>query len=382
MNRILNQEDNVKIEELRKSEKFFRLISENANDMISILNQRYKYEYINEKPHLDILGYDSDDLIGKSAWKLMHPDDISNFITVLKDKKRYEEIILELRVKHKNGDWIWTHSKGSMFKAENNEEKVLLVSRDITTRKNVEEKLKESENKYREAYTRANFYKNLFVHDISNIINIIKTASELCLDFMDSPNKSEMLKDYLSMIREQIIRGSKLIKNVHRLSEIEETKQTEKSMELCKVLKESVNYIYKSYKRKKLKIDIDLQSKKIFVQADNLLSEAFENILINAITNNDKPIVKISVKISEIEKNNRSYAKLEFIDNGIGISETRKELIFQEGYKKDKYTKGMGFGLTLVKKIINSYNGQVWVQDRVQGDYTKGANFVLLIPTR
>jgi len=42
--------------------------------------------------------------------------------------------------------------------------------------------------------------------------------------------------------------------------------------------------------------------------------------------------------------------------------------------------RGMGLGLSLVKKIIESYHGQIWVEDRVKGDSTRGSNFVLLIP--
>ena len=40
----------------------------------------------------------------------------------------------------------------------------------------------------------------------------------------------------------------------------------------------------------------------------------------------------------------------------------------------------MGFGLTLVKKIIESYKGKIWIEDRVEGDCTQGSNFVFLIP--
>ena len=40
----------------------------------------------------------------------------------------------------------------------------------------------------------------------------------------------------------------------------------------------------------------------------------------------------------------------------------------------------MGFGLSLVKKILEGYNGKIWVEDRIQGDYTKGSNFIVLIP--
>ncbi|MHA2131556.1 MAG: ATP-binding protein, partial [Promethearchaeota archaeon] len=74
------------------------------------------------------------------------------------------------------------------------------------------------------------------------------------------------------------------------------------------------------------------------------------------------------------------YAKYEFIDNGFGISDQKKEVLFQERFNKEKGSKGMGFGLTLVKKIIESYKGEIWVEDKVKDDYTQGSNFVFLIP--
>jgi len=72
--------------------------------------------------------------------------------------------------------------------------------------------------------------------------------------------------------------------------------------------------------------------------------------------------------------------KIEFKDNGIGVTDPAKEIIFKGGYKRDKKFRGMGLGLSLVKKILESYNGEIWVEDRVPGDYTKGSNFVILIP--
>lgn len=39
----------------------------------------------------------------------------------------------------------------------------------------------------------------------------------------------------------------------------------------------------------------------------------------------------------------------------------------------------MGIGLSLVKNIINSYGGQAWVENRVNGDYSKGSNFIILL---
>ena len=40
----------------------------------------------------------------------------------------------------------------------------------------------------------------------------------------------------------------------------------------------------------------------------------------------------------------------------------------------------MGLGLYLVKSLVESYGGRVWVEDRIAGDHTKGARFVVMLP--
>ncbi len=86
---------------------------------------------------------------------------------------------------------------------------------------------------------------------------------------------------------------------------------------------------------------------------------------------NDNPKVEILVIISKMQKKSIKYLKIEFKDNGIGITDPAKEIIFKGGYKRDKKLRGMGLGLSLVKKILASYNGEIWVEDRVPGDYSK-----------
>ena len=71
---------------------------------------------------------------------------------------------------------------------------------------------------------------------------------------------------------------------------------------------------------------------------------------------------------------------MEFSDNGIGISNDRKITLFEKKHVKDISTKGLGIGLTLVKKIVERYNGEIWVEDRIEGDYKQGSNFIVLIP--
>jgi signal transduction histidine kinase len=119
---------------------------------------------------------------------------------------------------------------------------------------------------------------------------------------------------------------------------------------------------------------------KISIQADELLKDVFENILINAVKHNDNPNIEIVIKTSKLQDDGIFFLQIEFIDNGKGIPEARRKSIFTRGFKEDRSVSGMGLGLSLVKTITDKYNAKILIESRVQEDYSKGTNFKLLFP--
>ncbi|MBD3194156.1 MAG: histidine kinase, partial [Candidatus Lokiarchaeota archaeon] len=75
-----------------------------------------------------------------------------------------------------------------------------------------------------------------------------------------------------------------------------------------------------------------------------------------------------------------NYIRVELIDNGNGIEDNRKKSIFDRAFKMDNDMKGLGLGLSLVNKILVLFDGKIWVEDRIEGDYTKGSKFIILVP--
>jgi len=227
-------------------------------------------------------------------------------------------------------------------------------------------------------------YGDLLIHDFGTILQNIKFSIDLSTYYL---NKPEEMKNLVNIINRHVIRGMQLISNVQNLSKIDESKKSIQSIDVLEVLKKSINFIESAFQESYLKIGINYSiphissPDRLYVQCNNLLQNAFENILFNAIHYNKNTCVEILVKISMKELNNTQFVKLEFIDNGIGVGNPRKKIIFEKGYEKHKGGKGMGFGLSLVKKLIENYNGHIWVEDKVKGDYKKGSNFVILIPS-
>jgi len=137
---------------LEESEEKYRLISENAYDMITILNDKFEYEYINEQTFLKVLGYSSEDMIGKSALLFVHPEDLRRTANKLRKGFKTGVGSDELRFRNKNGGYLWIEVKGSTFINKDGDVKALIISRNISERKKAEQRIKESEKKYRHLY--------------------------------------------------------------------------------------------------------------------------------------------------------------------------------------------------------------------------------------
>ncbi|TFG15169.1 MAG: PAS domain-containing sensor histidine kinase [Promethearchaeota archaeon] len=239
---------------------------------------------------------------------------------------------------------------------------------------------KGSESRYRNAYERSDFYKELFAHDIGNILQVINSSAEIIQHYFKSSEKSVDLAEILNMIKEQVMKGKKLISNVHKLSDLEEINLSLYKIDVIHFLEQAIILMQKIHRERDMDIKIKASDEKYYVFANEFLEDLFDNLLINAIKYNDNTRNEILIKISKAKKYNRNYIKMEFLDNGIGIEDQRKEIIFQRGNREIKGTKGMGLGLSLVKKIVENYKGQIWVEDKVKGDYSKGSNFVLMLP--
>jgi signal transduction histidine kinase len=244
----------------------------------------------------------------------------------------------------------------------------------------VEDRIKKSETKFRGAFNRAEFYKDLFAHDISNILQNVKTSLELVSQWYPLEDKKEEIDKIFNIMDEQVTRGSKLVDNIRKFSQVEEEILNLGKVNLITNLDLSVKFIAESYPTKDIRIQRNYEFKELYVNANDLLLDVFENILINAVKYNDKSQIEIEIEISKIIQSEISYIKIEFKDNGIGIPDEMKEVVFKSVIKNRGKVKGMGLGLLLVKRILDNYNGKIWVEDKVKGDYTKGSNFIMVIP--
>ena len=376
------------ITERKKSEialniekKFTEDILNSSVDTIFVFDPETGKAYRWNRVFAEVSGYTDEEIS-----KMKAPDSFYNEEDLKRASEASKEVLkegtttVEMSLITKNGKGIPYEYMATTFKSSDGKILIVSVGRDITERKEAERKLRESEKKYHEAYNRANFYKDLFAHDINNILQVINSSAELISYQLEDSEKGKDIENIANIIRKHVQKGAKLVNNVRTLTELDKGDQIIEPIEVISVLKNSIKFIQSAYSERKVDINIDAFANMLSVQANELLQEIFDNILINAVKYNENSNVEIQIKITKDPNESKNLIKMEFLDNGIGIKEDKKEILFKEGYRKLKGSKGMGLGLSLVSKIIKSLNGKIWVEDRVKGDYTKGSNFIIELP--
>lgn len=241
----------------------------------------------------------------------------------------------------------------------------------------MEKSLEKSET----AYKRLDFYRDIFSHDISNILQSILSSVELISSKKEEISDGEMLETLLNMIHSEIDKGRRLIENIRLLTKLEKKKEAIQRIDLCESLKESIEIIKKRFLIKKINIETNLFREQIYVQANQFLLYIFLNLLRNAIIFNKNQNVEILINTMGEEIDKVKHIKVEIVDNGRGIKDKRKMEIFQRSIENVEDLSRIGLGLTLVNNIIESYDGKIWIENRIKNDYSKGSKFIIVLPT-
>jgi len=232
------------------------------------------------------------------------------------------------------------------------------------------------------ALEREDLYSDILAHDMNNVLTNLSLGVELLKKSKNNPGlmDSKKIDNIFDNLKGQITRGINLISNIQKLSQMKEEGFNFEIRDTLEILKKVQNRVLNTYPQKKINIDIDSEIQECPIKCDALIEDVFENLMLNAIQYNDSEIKRIEIKISREDVDGTPHFKFQFIDNGMGIHEEMKKRLFKERIEKESRKKGMGMGLLLVNKIIKNIGGRIKTQNRIPEDYTKGSNFIILLP--
>ncbi|MFX1503981.1 MAG: ATP-binding protein, partial [Promethearchaeota archaeon] len=280
---------------------------------------------------------------------------------------KYGESRNEMRLKHKDGHYIWFEHKGKKFVDIDGTAKAIIISRDITERKKAENIQLEEYKKLEEISQIKSELIMKASHELKTPLNSVYAASQLLLRNF----KKEFGENELNFL-EIIYRGSQklrlLIDNLLDISKLEsnELKLDLKDENLVELIKDCVNDLKLRADKKKLNIKVNLPEKCILYIDRIRLEQVIINLLSNAIKYTPSAGT-IFINLNDKKEN----IELSVKDTGIGITNKEKGQLFKKFGKfnrinqySDISTEGAGLGLYISKEIVELHKGKIIVQSQ------------------
>jgi diguanylate cyclase (GGDEF)-like protein/PAS domain S-box-containing protein len=174
-------------EALKESENKYRLLADNLEDVIFVLDMNLRITYVSPSVKI-LMGYEQEDLLTLLASEMMTPTswdlatkNISEIMELEKAGKREipQSQILQLEMRRKDGGTVWTEVKASFVRDENQRPVGIIgVGRDISERKRADKELRESEERFKRIFDEGPFGMGLESPD-RTIIAVNKVLCEL-----------------------------------------------------------------------------------------------------------------------------------------------------------------------------------------------------------
>lgn len=363
---------------LRANEIYFRSLIENAMDIVTVLNGDGTIRY--ESPSIKrVLGYEQEELNGRSVFDFIHPDDI------VKVRNVFEAVvgsagssqILELRFQRKNGSWRVLESVGKNLIDDPHVAGVVVNSRDITERRMFEQQVQRQERLAVVGQLAAGI-----AHDFNNVMAVIVLYSQL---LSVSPNLTAKEKRQLQIIFNEGKRAAELTSQI--LDFGRKSVLRRQLLDMGPFLEEFVQLLRRTLPEY---IEIDMaheEDANYLVTADpTRLQQALMNLALNARDAMPKG-GRIQIELGRLDFQPQEqppvpdmvageWVKIVVSDNGSGISAQEQDHLFEPFYTTKEPGKGTGLGLAQVYGIVKQHNGFIGVES----DLGWGTTFTIVLP--
>jgi PAS domain S-box-containing protein len=351
---------------LKKSESAYRLLAENATDMITKHDLSGNYFYVSTASY-SLLGYAPEDLIGKCAFDFLHPDDWIKIKSGVDDFIRlsFGVYTASYRYRKKDGTYTWIESTNKILYKDGSDEVegVIAVSRDITERKSFEAKL---EDKIKELDTF--IYRSS--HDLKGplasllgLVNVAKTE-------LQEPQSLE----YMHMIERSVKHLDSILMDLLNITRITQGHLNNTPVNFNELIHATLKSFENLEEFRKVEIMVDIEQKTNLYYDKSLLNNILHNLIINAIKYKDPKKSQCFVKIRLTQHEHE--VELLISDNGEGIPEQMQRSVFEMFFRGNTKSSGTGLGLYIVKNAVSKLGGNIYLNS-VEGE---GSTFRISLP--
>jgi C4-dicarboxylate-specific signal transduction histidine kinase len=320
---------------------------------------------------LELLGFPKSHQITLDGWlKLVHSDDLLQFKQFMNLEDGSSKNALEFRFHHPKRSIIWLRAVAEVgFDLKAKPSEFYGVVSDVTAQKEKElvatDLLREELARAHEAVKSSNRLATIgeasasLAHELKTPLSVLMTQLQN-LNVLHQLNRlgEKELGEYISLmttVTEGLLNRLKLMQEM--------THGGKPGLGPCdagEVLKDVRSLIGPTLKDRGIKMMVDLPKQLPLIRTNRGQLEQVLLILCNnavdALNHTPNPSLALNFYTED------QFAKIEVIDNGLGMNETTVSSIFSPFFTTKKRGQGTGLGLSIAKKIIEEHNGQIAVK--------------------
>jgi two-component system NtrC family sensor kinase len=352
---------------LYQQQEFARRLVDSFPDIILVVDAQRRFTFVSPKVK-EVLGYDPHEVVGGVFGDRTHVEERSAVLAVfdelLQGKRNFASI--EIRVRHKQGDWRRIRCHFSPLFDENGKiEGVVISGRDITELKRLEEQLIQAEKLAAMGQMLAGV-----AHELNNPLTAILGASEL---LRDRVGVDENTKRQLDLTHRQARRAARIVQNLLEFSR--PTSPQKQVLDLNAIVDRTLQLHEHSLRRNAIEVDF-LSSPGLppTVGDANQLIQVFLNLVSNAeqAIREVRPSGRIHIRLGQA--GSRIFAKVQ--DDGAGIKPEVLSQIFDPFFTTKRPGGGTGLGLSICLSIVREHGGDIEAETFPAG----GAAFTVFLP--
>ncbi|MDD1729519.1 MAG: PAS domain S-box protein [Methanospirillum sp.] len=375
--KLINQYDELNSlkNTIHASKVKFETIIETTPDVISDITLDGVIMYTSPRSY-DVLGYSPDELTGRSVYDLIPQDkreEADNFFRSVRIREP-GLISIDFPLIHKDGREIIINIRSSLLFDENGSRiGVRCVARDVTEQISSLKALIEQKHQIEQLVEQKDLFLTQLAHDLRTPLTPIIGMGPLLLEGISDPDAQELITIFLNSISYLKKMVDDILVNA-QLNRIQSLELFE-TYDLSDLIADAINTNKFLADQKELSMDNTVPVGLSVSMSKPYANLVFRNLINNAVKyNSPHGMVKVSASVED------ETVKISIVDTGIGIPQAILDKIWDELFVGDSARHdplSKGFGLSIVKKIVNLHHGTIEASSE---GHLKGSTFMVQLP--
>lgn len=342
------------------------LIAEKNINAVIIANKDGAIEWANSS-FLGMSGFSMEEIIGQKPGHLLQGSETNpETVSYLKDRiQKGLPFNCEIINYAKTGEKYWVNIQGqALYNKKNEIVKFFAIEENITKKKELEQQREFLVDSLAKSNKELEDYAAIVSHDLKSPLRSIHSL----ITWIKEDNEKEFnpqTLQYLGMMENKVEKMDHLIEGILTYAKIDKADVAVENINTQEIVQNIINIIHIPSH-----IDVVIKNNLPVVKADRFrIQQLFQNIISNAVNYIDKPTGIVEVECKSMAK----HYLFSIRDNGPGIAKENQEKIFKIFQSLSSSDKSTGLGLSIVKKIIDLYHGDIWVESEIG----QGATFYI-----